>query len=783
MEKRQLRLAIREFVETMYMAGDLTAAASPMRAVEGTRAHKGVQAGRGDNYSAEVSVSFSISGKYIELQLFGRIDGLTVDESGVTIEEIKSVRGFAWREGFEGVEVHWAQAKAYAAIYCREFGVETITVELVYYDLQHGREHRFPRKFDAGELMEWLTALCERYLNNADREEERLLESSRVIRGMGFPYERIRPGQQEMMAAVYDAVQQRGFLYVCAPTGIGKTMGALFPAVKAMADGHCRKLFYLTARNPVKTVAEDSFKTLVARGFALRGITMTAKDRLCPMPEGTPCRPEDCPRAKGFYDRLFQALDEVPPVGLMGRRDVEKLAAKHSLCPHELGLFIAEISDVVICDYNNAFDPRVRFKRFFERGGDYMLLVDEAHNLVDRGRDMFSAELSETSLRAFIDALPLFLTEGMAEIGDAAKRLLDQLLELAPALEGAEGQEAALEAVPDALMDAAEEFEGAAEPALAWADAVDAGKELLDLYFLVHFFRAMHKEAGEDYRVMLHGQTGALDLVLRCIDPARNLKEAMKRIRGAVFFSATLTPFQYYSRLTGTDGDASFLSLPSPFPHENLKVLALGIETTYARREQTLGRLVDALSAMVAARSGNYLIFFPSYQYMRMAHELFLKKNASVFAPMQSSGMSERERKEFLGYFDAGHEGGMAAFAVMGGIFGEGIDLAGDRVIGVAIVGVGMPQLCLERNLIQQYHDGRDEPGYDYSYAIPGFNRVMQAVGRLIRNDTDRGIVLLIDRRFGWQKYMEMMPEWWQPISEAAGAADVARAAGRFWEE
>ena len=783
MEKRQIRLAIRDFVESIFMEGDLVAAASPLRAVEGTRAHKAIQANRGERYSAEVSVSFTIAGEYTELSLFGRIDGLMQDDDGVTIEEIKSVRGHTPRDGFDGLEVHWAQAKAYAAIYVRDKGLSAIAVQLVYYDIPHAREHRYERRFSAAELLDWLTGLCTRYVQWADREEQRLMEMSRAISALGFPYETVRPGQQEMMAAVYQHVKSGDCLYVSAPTGTGKTMGALFPAIKALADGHCRKLFYLTARNPVKAVAEEAFKALLGRGFALRGITMTAKDRLCPMPEGTPCHPEHCPRAAGFYDRLFTALDDVPPVGHMGRKDVEKLAEKHNLCPHELALFIAEICDLVICDYNNAFDPRVKIKRFFERGGDYALLVDEAHNMVDRARDMFSAELAEPALRAFLDSLPLFLEESVLALSDAASAMVEQLTGLRGALEEAQGQEVPLEAVPGELLDAVGRFIGEAEPLLADQADRGLGEEFLNLYFMAKVFIDVAEEMDQRYRVILGMTQEGLVLQLRCIDPSELLKLALRKVRCAIFFSATLTPFPYYSRLTGTGGDASCLLLPSPFPRENLRVIALDVDTTYNRREGTLPRLVESLTAFVRGRVGNYLLFFPSYSYMRKAHEQFTARNPGVFAPMQASGMSERDRAAFLRHFDGEHDGGMAAFAVMGGIFGEGIDLAGDRVIGVAIVGVGMPQLCLERNLIQQYHDGQEEPGYEFAYVIPGFNRVMQAVGRLIRNETDQGVVLLADRRFSWQQYRQMIPQWWTPMLSARNTADVERSVKEFWEE
>jgi DNA excision repair protein ERCC-2 len=782
MPKRIVRLAIREFVESMFMEGDLAASSSPARAVEGMRVHKGMQAERGEDYSAEVPVSFSASGKYVELQLFGRIDGLTVGEHGAAVEEIKTVRGIL-PERFGGTAVHWAQAKAYAAIYCHDNGVDQIVVRLVYFDTLHSETHPFERICTSDELLEWLHGICNKYIESADREEERLAGCGRLIREKGFPYERLRPGQREMIDAVYDAVKSGGLLYVSAPTGIGKTMGALFPAVKALADGHCRKIFYLTARNPVKTVAEEALNSLIVRGFALRGIVMAAKESLCPMPGGTPCGPDTCERAEGFYDRLHAALDEVPPVGCMSRKDVEALAERHRLCPHELSLSIAEISDVVICDYNNAFDPRVRIRRFFDRGGEYALLVDEAHNLVDRGRDMFSAALSEAQIRSFADGLPLFLPEGAAAVSAAAQAMLGSLSALGLALAETGQEEAQLAEVPGALMDAVEDFVGAAEPLLAYRADGDLGEGLTDLYFTARFFREISEEADERYRVILRGTPEGLELHIRCIDPSARLRETLDKIGSAVFYSATLTPFPYYARLTGAGGDASFLSLPSPFPHENLSVVLLDVDTTYARREKSLDKLADALTAFVRGRRGNYLVFFPSYRYMQAAHELFRSRNPAVFAPIQRSGMGERDRTAFLRHFDEEHEDGMAAFAVMGGIFGEGIDLVGDKVIGVAIAGVGMPQICLEKGLIQQYHDDMEEPGYDYAYVIPGFNRVMQAVGRLIRSERDRGVALLMDRRFGRPAYGEMMPEWWKPAAFARNVEDVTGAVKRFWDD
>ena len=781
-------MAIREFVETMCLSGDLLpGSASLASAQTGMRLHQAIQKSHGEDYRAEVSVQYEQEGELIALRLFGRIDGLQAGDPEV-LEEIKSYSNFLITESFTGQEVHWAQAKAYAAVYCRDNDLPGMVVRLIYIHAHTEEIHRFDQYLTAGELMDWLRALCARYIDGAEREERRVLQAGETNRSLAFPFGEMREGQQEMIDAVYEHVRQKASLFVSAPTGIGKTMGALYPAVRAMATGACRKLFYLTARNPVKAVAEESFRALIANGFALRGVTLTAKEAICAQPDGTPCHPEFCPMAAGFFDRLPQAIDELPPYGHLGRRDVLRLARKHSLCPHELELAIAEVCDLVICDYNNAFDPRVKLRRFFDRGGSYHLLVDEAHNLVDRARDMFSAELAEPVLRAWLDDLPLTpagsdeadLIAAGEEVGRVLHTLDSELPEGRRRGETPETPEVLLEGIPVELTEALTAFLECAEPIMAFQPPGGLEERFLDFYFMARLFASVQEELDEDYRILLAREGNGVTVRLRCIDPAQRLRQCYRNINGAVFFSATLTPFAYYTRLLGAE-EPSCLQLPSPYPPENLKVLCLDVETTWAKRAGSMEKLAEALGALVAGRPGNYLVFFPSYQYMNAAHSLFAEGNPEVYAPMQQSGMSDGERTDFLAAFDRNYPAGMAAFAVMGGIFGEGIDLVGDRVIGIAIVGVGLPQVCLERNLMQQYHDELEEPGYEYAYTIPGFNRVMQAVGRLIRSEDDRGVVLLIDRRFGWNRYRELIPPWWQPVERVTGAAAVRRAVQTFW--
>ncbi len=773
-------LAIRELVETMFPGSDLLPVSSSLLSAQvGMRLHQAIQSGREGTYRAEVPLRYEQEGELLTLRITGRIDGLLPGDPPV-LEEIKSHR-HTLAAGFAGEPVHWAQAMAYAAIYCRDNDLPGMMVRLIYIHSQSEEQRHFDRYHEAHDLMDWLQDLCARYLAQVEQEERRIQQSGAANRGLDFPFGRMREGQRQMIDAVQQHVAQGATLFVSAPTGIGKTMGTLYPAVRAMAEGACRKLFYLTARNPVKAVAEESVRTLISSGFALRGVTLTAKDALCPMPDGTPCHPEYCPRAAGFFDRLPQALDELPPYAHLGRREVLALARRHTLCPHELELCIAEVCDVVVCDYNNVFDPRVRVRRFFDRGGEYHLLVDEAHNLVDRARDMYSAVLEETVLRAWLMDLPLTaLTGERAEAQTAAVAVLDTLTRLGDDLPPGDG-ETLLEAVPGELTDALDELADRTAPLLDHQPQ-DVEETLLDLYFMVRLFQSTQEELGEEYRILLGRAGGTLTLRLRCIDPARRLRESLKNVNGAVFFSATLTPFSYYTRLLGAE-DPSCLQLPSPFPPEHLKVLNLHVDTTWAKRAGSIESLVEALGAFAGGRRGNYLFFFPSYQYMNDAHSLFSAGYPDIYSPMQAPGMGEGDRAAFLAAFEETHPGGMAAFAVMGGIFGEGIDLAGERVIGVAIVGVGLPQVCLERNLMQQYHDELEEPGYEYAYTIPGFNRVMQAVGRLIRGEKDRGVVLLADRRFGWNRYRELTPPWWQPVARAHSPAAIDRAVRAFWRQ
>ncbi|MDD4797264.1 MAG: ATP-dependent DNA helicase, partial [Eubacteriales bacterium] len=516
--------------------------------------------------------------------------------------------------------------------------------------------------------------------------------------------------------------------------------------------------------NTIRGVAAESLRSMTDAGALLRGVILSAKEKVCLHSAPLSCAPDLCPYARGFFTRLDDALAELPLQGCMDEAAIGELARRHMLCPHELSLCIAQESDVVICDYNYAFDPRARLRRFFDEGGAYTLLIDEAHNLVDRARDMFSAHIAE---KTYADLKKLLPTKGGTPAQRTLRRAILALqkhlrtLRKDMAQDGVTARRYAQlddEMVQDCLsvLQCLEQMRTA-------GSAGEYGALFDDAYFPLRTFVDIYAQMDATYG--LYGDVSArrLELHIQCLDPDEQLHRAYQSVESVVFFSASMTPFSYYERLLGTRDMAATLDIASAFPQHNLGIYTLGLDTSYRARERTLAELCSALCSFVQARKGNYLFYFPSYAYMRSVCEEFsLRSSAKVL--LQRSGMDEAERAAFLAAFDEEYDESLAAFAVMGGIFGEGIDLVGDKLIGVAVIGVGLPQICLARDMMRQYHDDLMEDGFSYAYAVPGFNRVLQAVGRLIRTPTDRGAALLIDKRFERADYARLYPPHWSHI-------------------
>ncbi|MFT5377532.1 MAG: DNA excision repair protein ERCC-2 [Candidatus Latescibacterota bacterium] len=777
-----LKTSVRELVSFVLRSGDLVSGgfASPDRLVEGTRGHQRLQNTRPEHYQSEVAVSYRVEVDDLVLEINGRIDGLLIEEDAVLVEEIKTTTG-ELDPDMDDVPTHWAQAKVYACILAIQKDLDRVDVQLTYVQLESMESHEDRRSFERDELIHFFEDIVTRYLHWARIYHEWSIGRDESIETLQFPFVDYRPGQRQLAVATYRAIENEGRIFAQAPTGIGKTISTLFPAVKALGLHHVEKLFYLTAKTIGRTVAEKAVNDMRAGGAQLKSLTLTARDKICFKPNGgTSCDPEQCSFAIGYFDRIGDALEDIFQHDAFTRPLIEEYAQKHSVCPFEFSLDLSLWSDIIICDYNYVFDPRAHLKRFFaDGGGRYAFLVDEAHNLVDRAREMFSAELykSETlGLKRLVSKDHPTLGKILADINSYLLRTGKKVDK-----EG-DGEAWITPKAPEDLLPILAKFLKEAEKILARGAALLYWDELIEYYFTVVTFARIAELFDEHYTTYAEKQNKEVRLRLYNIDPAKNIREALKRGTSAAFFSATLTPLDYFSKILGGEKDDPMLSLDSPFPHDNLRLLlADQIETTYKKRDESYGDIAESIAAAISQHTGNYLVFFPSYRYMAEVSERFVDNHPDVETLVQETGMSEREREAFLAVFEEDNTHTTVAFAVMGGIFGEGIDLVGERLVGAIIVGVGLPQICLERDLIRHYFDERDLPGFDYAYTFPGMNRVLQAAGRVIRTDVDRGIVLLVDRRFGQQRYRRLFPPFWHGVRTVRGPEEIGSALEPFW--
>ncbi len=783
MQTPHFKISVRALVGFGLRSGDLsrTGFIGSARAVEGTRAHRQVQQERPPAYQTEVPVSYLIEADTFSLEIGGRIDGLLVEEEKVLIEEIKTTHTPLDLPQPENL-LHWAQAKTYAYILAEQNNFEEVQVQLTYVQLDDWGIYEECRTFSFLELSGFFKDLITGYLQWAKIYCKWCEERDLSIAALEFPFPGYRKGQRRLTAAAYRTIVAGGRLFVQAPTGIGKTISVIFPAIKAMGRGHLEKIFYLTAKTSGRMVAEKSIEDMRRHGWKLKSLTLTARDKVCFNPTGgSSCDPEYCEYAIGYFDRINAAVEEIFQQDAFTRTTIEAIAFKHKVCPFELSLDLSLWSDIIICDYNYVFDPRAYLRRFFqEKSGDYAFLVDEAHNLVDRAREMFSAELCNQDVMAVKRAVKRNHPD-LTGILQAIKAYFMKLRQ--QSLKEGNGEAWVDPDLPGDLVPLLKNFLDQVQKKPAGNFSVSCREDITDFYFRVLGFQRIVDLFDEHFTAYV--ETGDKDVRLRllCLDPSSQLRSALTRGTAALFFSATLTPLPYFRDLLGgEEGDAS-LSLDSPFPHRNLQILVADyVDTTYKSREYTLDDVAACIAAMTARRRGNYLVFFPSYRYMEEVVERFRKAHPQVETIVQSRGMSEHEREKFLSLFDSESPKTMVGFALMGGIFGEGVDLAGDRLVGVVIVGVGLPQIFLERNLIRTYYDHANLHGFEYAYTYPGMNRVLQAAGRVIRSAEDRGVVLLIDRRFGQPRYRRMFPGYWY-THWTPSTADIQIETDQFWND
>ncbi|MFJ5762116.1 helicase C-terminal domain-containing protein [Neobacillus sp. NPDC093182] len=752
-----IQIAVRTLVEHVYSSGSIDSrfrAQSTM--LDGTRIHQKIQHTYQESDQKEVYLRADLSFKDLVFTIDGRCDGLLFRDGVVIIDEIKSTSQPLEHLGEEGLPVHWAQAKMYAYIYAKDHQLQEIFVQLTYVQVESDEKRYLKKCFTFEDLEVFAHEVVENYYPYAkllyDHREARNESSKQLV----FPFESYRAGQRKLAGGVYKTISEEKSLFVKAPTGIGKTISTFFPAVKAMGEGHLNRIFYLTAKTITRTTAEEAAERMRSCGLCMKSVTITAKDKVC-FKDETKCQKDYCEFADGYYDRINEAiLDIVSNETSMNREVIEKYARKHTICPFEFSIDLAYVADAVICDYNYIFDPRVSLKRLFEdQKKSTLLLVDEAHNLVDRGREMFSASLNKDS---FLQLKKEFKTVNKV-IYDCASKINAWFISMKN--NHGEQSEFTLEQVDEELVELLTQFNEGAELYLQKENA----QNLLDLYFQVNAFLKI-VELLDDHFVT-YGEKNKNDVTLKlfCIDPSKLLQKMGKNYRSKVFFSATLSPISYYQDVLGGHVDDYTLSIPSPFKEEQTDIFIKPLSTRYRDRERTKEPIASMIHSLVQNRPGNYLVFFPSYQYLLAVYEQFVTEFPGIHTLLQGSGMSEQEREAFLAEFQPNQTETLVGFAVLGGVFSEGVDLKGDRLNGVVVIGVGLPQLCYERNLIKDHFNQKEKSGYDYAYVFPGMNKVLQAGGRLIRSEEDHGTIVLVDDRFLQRHYQELLPLEWRSFT------------------
>ncbi|WP_238651283.1 ATP-dependent DNA helicase [Paenibacillus piscarius] len=768
MEYTEIALSVRALVEYAFSSGSLEPGfRSGTAMAEGTRSHQLIQKQYKEGDRKEVYLKTELRRGELLFVIDGRCDGLLTGEDGsLTVEEIKSIAG-APDASLEGKEVHWAQAYMYAYMLVSDLELPAIKVKLTYVQRGGGAQHSLYREMSREALAAFAEVAVDRYVPYAEMMFRYRAKRGESIPGLAFPFPAYREGQRHFAAAVYTAIAEGANLYAQAPTGIGKTMSTLFPAVKALGEGKAAGIFYLTAKTVTRIAAQEALAVLNSRGLHLHVIALTAKEKACFREEGL-CSLESCPYAEGYYDRINGALlDMLEHETLMTRETIAAYARKHEVCPFEFSLDAAYACDVVICDYNYIYDPRISLKRMSEeRKKHTVLLVDEAHNLVDRGREMYSASLTKAP---FLALQRQFKTVN-PRLSAAAKAVNAFFIALRKSCGDRKAGE--WKAYPAELPELLEQFSAEAEQELLHSSAPllppqaeGAGEDsLLDTFYAVQAMLRTFRTYDERYITYAEVSGGDVFLKLFNLDPSHLLQQMAKSFRSQILFSATLSPLHYYRDMIGAEEDDYSLSLPSPFHKEQWQVSVLPVSTRYHDREASLKPLSDALMGM-AAKKGNYLVFFPSYLYLKNVYEVFTESYPQVRTLLQGSGMSETEREEFLAAFSPDNPETLLGFAVLGGIFSEGVDLPGDRLNGVMVVGVGLPQVGLERNLLRSYFQAQGRNGFDYAYVYPGMCKVRQAGGRLIRSEEDHGVIILADDRFLQTGYRQLLPEEWRDYS------------------
>lgn len=788
MEDKVVKLPVRVLVEFVLRSGSIDSTfMKSSRAVEGTMIHGKIQRETkkamdeiGKEYIKEYSIKSEISYKDILFKLEGRIDGIIIDKDNneVIIQEIKSTYLSIVDLLDYNNERHLAQAKLYGYMYCKLNNMENIKIKLTYFSIKDEAIHEIMRDFSLKELEEFSLYLIDKYLYIGQYTIEWINTRNKSIKELSFPFSNYRKGQRELAVCIYRTVCDNNRLFVEAPTGTGKTISSLFPAIKGMGEDKTNKIFYLTAKNVLATVVEETILKLYEKGLKVKVVNLTAKEKVCFL-DKVSCNPEGCQYAAGHFDRVNEAIyDALENDDYFSSEVIKKYASKHKVCPFEFSLDLTNYSDLIVGDYNYIFDPKASLKRYKDNLDEYTLIIDEAHNLVNRSREMYSATLDFNSIE---NIKKLF--KDNKEVSKIIKRIYSYFTNLDKEL--GENSTLVQEFAPVSLYDVLVKFISIADEYLSNTEPIgEAYEAFLQFYFDVHSFLRIFEFFSDDFVTYIFRELDNIKLKLYCLNPSDILKDITKDMSGSIFLSATLSPIYYYKNILGGEDKDNQAMLKSPFDRENYEVLvANNISTRFKDRENTYSIITEYIYSVINAKKGNYLVFLPSYSYLNEVYNTFkynYGENEFNFV-VQRSGMTNEESSKFLDEFNENNTKTTIGFAVMGGVFSEGVDLQGDRLIGAIIISVGLPQVCAEVELIKDYFDKKSSNGFEYAYMYPGMNKVLQSAGRVIRKEEDRGVILLIDDRFTHRKYKEIMPSHYKDFKIVSSKSQLQLYINNFW--
>lgn len=781
------KIGIRQLVEFVLRSGDLNEIKNSQNTAQnGARIHRRLQKERSKNqdYDSEVYLKTEVTMNDNQYLIAGRADGITSNDKKTTIEEIKTSDQTFDDLSTNTLELYWGQVKVYGYIILQEHPeLNHVALQLTYFRVSTEEITTTEKTFDRSELQKFFQGLIDEYEYWLTLRAKLRKTRNGSIKKLSFPFPKFRAGQHELAAAVYKTVVYQKRLFVEAPTGTGKTISTLFPTIKAMGEEKIQRLFYLTAKQSTRRVAEEAINLMSEKGLKLKSITLTAKDKIRFPEQDVP--PEEDPYMIDYYDRLKPALaDILTNEDAITREVIETYAKKHTVDPFEFSLDISLFCDVIICDYNYLFDPLVYLQRFFiEKDTDNFFLIDEVHNLVSRSRSMYSATVSDTAIAGLLKEAKAIKNKASEDFQKHLKKVRRVFNQMKKVLKEENRQEKITSSAPDKLIDAMgkfNDFMGEWMQDQKPSDFLDNAK---NFFFDCLTFVKIGALFDDSYKTRIFLDEKNLVVKQLCLDSSHFIDQSLDLGLGAVLFSATLSPMDYYQSVLGGVDKSLAYQLPSPFPVQNQDILITQyIQTTYRQRQLSQNDIVKSLKTMIDAKTGNYLFFFPSYSYLKQIKTAFENEYPEVIVVSQQGEMDNLARQEFLDQFQEDPQTTLVGFCVLGGIFSEGIDLRGNRLIGVAIVSVGLPGLSPENNLIRDYYDSKNGHGFEYAYQMPGMNNVLQAAGRLIRGSHDCGIILLLDQRFGSSRYTRLFPQHWQNYLRIKSQQQLTAAVNNFWE-